>query len=132
MSEGDVNKHNELFENSEEKIEEFLIDLSDHFFEETTLVKRVDELCNKYYLNKLSTVNIKILLEQTKLRFGEDSDKAKLIEKELDVVLKNDSDFRDKLNHSIDSLKTIKGNREKFKKVCSLILIKFIFIVGRK
>jgi hypothetical protein len=88
MSEGDVNKHNDLFANSEDKIEDFLVSLSDHFFEETTLVKRVDELCNKYYLNKLSTVNIKILLEQTKLRFGEDSDKARLIEKELEIVLK--------------------------------------------
>jgi kinesin family protein 18/19 len=97
MSENDVETQNKFLESSKE-IEDFLVSLSDHFFEETKLVKRVDELNNKNYMNKLSTVNTKIIFEQTKLRYGKDSDKAKLDEKELKVLLKNESDFKHKLN----------------------------------
>lgn len=96
-------------------MEEYLEELSNHFLVETRLVKRVDELNNKYSLCKLSTCNTKILLEQTKQRFGEDHERTKQVEKEIELLYRNDRDFREKLSKCINDIEDIKNKREELK-----------------
>lgn len=101
---------------SSEVVEEYLEKLSNHFVEETKLLKRVDELQNKYSLCKLSTVNTKIHLEQNIQRFGEDSEHTKQLENELKILHISDNEFQEKLKNSIGSINQIKEQREELKK----------------
>lgn len=81
-----------------QKLEEYLELLSTHFNEETKLVKRVDELNDKYSLCKLSIANTKILHEQTKQRYGTEGERTRQVEAELQILFNNLTDFQDKLS----------------------------------
>lgn len=98
-----------------EKLEHFLENLANHFVEETKLVKRVDELQNKHSLCKLSTVNTKILLEQAKQRYGGDHDQCKNVQKELEILNKNDLEFQDKTKYALQAITDIKSKRDELK-----------------
>lgn len=102
-------------EDNDEELEEFLDKLSTHFTEETKIVKRIDELQNKHSLCKLSTANTKIILEQNKQRFGEDHERTRQVEVELEVLRKNDIDFQEKLKVCSKAIEDIKQQREQLR-----------------
>ena len=91
-------------EDDSKELEKHLESLANHFVEETKLVKRVDELQNKQSLWKLSIVNTKILVEQAKQKYRDGHDRLLSVQKELELLYKNDQDFKDKLEHSIEAI----------------------------
>jgi DNA repair exonuclease SbcCD ATPase subunit len=110
-------KNDKLLESSgnSAKLEVFLERLATHFIEETKLVKRVDELNNKHSLCKLSIVNTKILVAQTKQRYGEDHDRTRQVHKELELLYKSDEDFQEKLNNCDQNIEQVQQQREELK-----------------
>lgn len=98
-----------------ELLEQFLDELSTHFIEETKLVKRVDELNNKYSLCKLSIVNQKLQVEQIKQRYGDDHERTSLAERELQILYNNERDFQEKLANCVRGINEIKEKRDLLK-----------------
>ena len=115
MSEVDTEKYKEI-QNNSGKIEEFLETLSQNFFEETKLIKRIDELTNKYSLNKMSTQNSNNLLEEIQQKFGHDHEMTRQVEKQLEILTQNDKDFKEKLSTCIEAVNNIKSQRDQLKK----------------
>lgn len=56
------------------------------------------------------------MLAQSIQRFGEDHDRTRQVEKELEILRKNDIDFQDKITLAIKTIKEIKDNRDVLKK----------------
>ena len=97
-------------------LEDFLEKLSSHFVKETKLIKRIDELNNKYSLCKLSLANTLILLTQTQQRYGDDHERTRQVEKELEILRRNDVDFQEKLLNSVQEINQIKDERSNLNK----------------
>jgi hypothetical protein len=57
-------------------------------------------------------VNTKIQLEQAKQRYGDSHERTKLVQKELEILYKNDKDFQDKLFDCTKSIELIQKQRD--------------------